>query len=120
MDFSITIEVSNPSLTAQDLTVLKTATVKCPLNVGVSGSPATLNVTGATTLQNALTVQGNATLLAALSANGSVALGGPVLLFGPLSKFGVGTYTAPTDGLVIGSIWVPASFTIQKRFAARS
>ena len=141
MDFSITIEVSNPSLTAQDLTVLKTATVKCPLNVGVSGSPAnltvngevwstgimvaeqtftaqsnagvlgTLNVTGATTLQNALTVQGNATLLAALSANGSVALGGPVSLFGPMSKYGVGTYTAPTDGLVIGSIWVPASNT---------
>ena len=139
MDFSLTIEVANPSLTAQDLTVLQASNLKGPVNVGASGAAANLmvngnvqsqgtmtavgaltaqsiasilgglSVGGATTLQNALTVQGNATLMAGLSANGNVALGGPVSLFGQLTKYGVGTRTAPTDGLVIGAVWVPNS-----------
>jgi hypothetical protein len=139
MDFSITVEVANPSLTVQDLTVLTTSTLKGPLNVGVSGSVAnlmvngnvqsqgimtavgaftaqsiatilgTLNASAATSLLSALTVQGSTTLKAGLSANGSVSLGGPVSIFGPITKYGVGNYTATTDGLVIGSVWVPNS-----------
>src|SRR6185503_408202 len=139
MDFSLTIEVANPSLTAQDLTVLQAANLKGPVNVGASGAAANLMVNGnvqsqgtmtavgaftaqstagvngnltvggATTLQNNLTVQGNATLMSGLNANGSVSLGGPVSLFGQMTRYGVGTRTATTDGLVIGTVWVPNS-----------
>src|ERR1041385_1373542 len=127
MDFSITVEVANPSLTVQDLTVLTTSTLKGSVNVGASGAAAnlmvngdiqsqgtmtavgaftaqsvagvlgTLSVNGATSLQNALTVQGNTTLMAGLSANGSASLAGPVALFGQLTKYGAGTRTASTD-----------------------
>ena len=148
MDFSIAIEVANPSLTSQDLTVLTTSTLKGAVNVGASGTPAdlvvngnvqsqgtmttagkltaqadaavsgNLNVVSDTTLQRNLnvsslttakdlTVTGNASMQGALTAFTTSILG-PVSLLA-ISQKQAGTYTAPTDGLVIGTIWPPTT-----------
>ena len=80
MDFSITIEVSNPSLTAQDFTVLTTSTLKGPVNVGVQGTPANLMVNGNVQSQGTMTAvqtftaQSNAGVLGTLSVGGAATL----------------------------------------------
>jgi hypothetical protein len=46
LDFSITIEVSNPSLTAKDLTVLTNANLNGPVSVGTGSALADLTLNG--------------------------------------------------------------------------
>ena len=139
MDFSITIEVANPSLTAQDLTVLTNSWLKGNVNVGVTaatpvtmtvagdvkaqgilvstgaftaqssaGILGTLNVTGAATFQNALNVSGAATFNGAVTANSSLTAKGVTSIFGATQSLNVGTYTAGTDGFVIGTVFPPS------------
>ena len=146
MDFSLTIEVANPSLTAQDLTVLKTSTLKGAVSVGIQGTPADLMVNGNVQSQGtmttggkltaqsdasvagALNVTGGATLASTLNVNGAVSIGntltvsgftrftgglitmgltagGPVSIFGLSQKLNPGTYTAATDGFVVGTVY---------------
>ena len=57
IDFSITIEVGNPSLSAKDLTVLTNTNLKGAVAVGTSSAPADLTLNGNVTTKNA-TVSG--------------------------------------------------------------
>jgi len=130
IDFSITIEVSNPSLSAKDLTVLTNANLNGPVTVGTSSAPADLslkgnlnagqnasvsgtlnaavfNASGAAKLMSTLNVTGAATFAGALTASGALAAGGTVAFLGqPVQVSGSGT--AATDGFLIGSISQPS------------
>lgn len=141
VDFSITIEVSKPSLTVQDLTVLTTSTLEGTANVGVPGTPAklvvngdvqvgknltvagplsaqaALNVTGPTTLENDLKVSGAGTFNGGLTANNGLTAGGVVSIFGARQKLnGPGSYIASTDGFVMGTIYPPTTTSVYQDF----
>jgi len=101
MDFSITIEVENPSLTAQDLTVLTTSTLAGPVNVGTSETPANLVVNGDVQAGNNLTVVGPLNAHAALNVTGPTSLGND------LKVSGAGTFSGgltSNNGLTAGGV----------------
>ena len=89
MDFNLTIEVENPSLTAQDLTVLTTSTLNGPVNVGASGAPANLVVNGDVqagknlTVTGPLTANAAANVVGALNVIGGVSFGNNLNVAGP-------------------------------------
>lgn len=78
MDFSITVEVSNPSLVAQDLTVQKASTLKGQVTVGTSTAPADLvsngnvQAIGSVISSNRLTAKSGADVVGTLTATGAV------------------------------------------------
>ena len=95
IDFSITIEVSNPSLAAKDLAVLTNANIKGPLSVGTSSAPADLTLNGNLRASKDAIVNGSLTAanlngnLTAPSANvGNLTANGPAKLMSTLDVTG--------------------------------
>ena len=144
INFNLTVEVANPSLTATNLTVLQGSTLQGAVNVGASGTPANLVVNGDVQAKNNLAVVGpfnaqadanvagkldvtlDATLRKDLNVTGKTRLSQDLTVTGPTSlqaltaftttilgpvnllsvtQYQPGTFTAPTDGFVIGAIY---------------
>ena len=127
VDFSITIEIDEPSLTAKDLTVRTTSNLQGAVSIGSTSRPAdlavngsvqaggiltamqnldvkgtttlenTLNVTGAVTANGNLTVGGNAGIGNSLTAKSLIAGGGSFLFSGG-STDGSSNVVLRTDG----------------------
>ena len=88
MDLSITIEVDNPSLVAQDLTVLTSSTLKGPVNVGASSAPANLVVNGDVQAKKNLSVDGTLNANAAATVIGTLNVSGAASLSNTLNVTG--------------------------------
>jgi hypothetical protein len=76
-DFSTTVIVADPDLTATSLTVLTTSTLQGGVTVGATANPADLTVNGAGSLAS-LSVSGTANLTDGLSVTGGANITGSV------------------------------------------
>jgi hypothetical protein len=114
---SVTVTVLDPDLVASTLSVLGASGLAGATSVGTTAAPANLAVSGQANVSGGATVGGALSAAsAAVSGNGSV--GGQLSVSGLLNALGPvamralgapqsvasGTYTAGTDGLLIGQV----------------